>query len=115
MAENGVPGWLINKTRCADARVPVVVSEMMKSALRKCTARFAIRLECDGNIEPNTRRLAPAASDDSSSRTRWRSATRYFAGNTTSAPLFFSKNTRNFAELVLLAFRPTVCTSLGPS
>jgi hypothetical protein len=44
---------------------------MMKSALRNCTARFAIRLECNGDIEPSTGRLAPAASDDSSSRTRW--------------------------------------------
>jgi hypothetical protein len=69
MPQNGVPGRLINKTRCADARIPVVVGEMMKSALRNCTARFGIRLECNGNIEPSTRRLAPAASDDSSSRT----------------------------------------------
>jgi hypothetical protein len=50
MAERGVAGWLVNKTRCADARVPVAVSEMMKRALRNCTARFAHRLECNGNI-----------------------------------------------------------------
>jgi hypothetical protein len=70
MAENGVPGGLINKTWCAKARVPVVVSEMMKGALRNCTARLAICLECNGNIEPCTCRLAPAASHDSSPDTR---------------------------------------------
>ncbi len=66
MAEHAIPGGLIDETRCADARVPVVVSEMMKRALRNGTARFAIRLECNGNIESSTCRLAPAASDDSS-------------------------------------------------
>jgi hypothetical protein len=40
---------------------------------------------------------------------------RQLADNTGSTPLSFSNSTRNFADLVLLAFRPTVCTSLGPS
>jgi len=39
----------------------------------------------------------------------------YFAGNTGSTPLFFSNRTRNFAGTVLLAFRPTIWTSLGLS
>lgn len=39
----------------------------------------------------------------------------YSAGKATSTPFFFSKTTRNFAGLVALALRPTVCTSLGPS
>ena len=69
IAENAVPGGLINETRRADARVPVVVREMMKSALRNCAAPFSIRLECNGNIELGARGLAPAASDDSSSHT----------------------------------------------
>ena len=71
IAEHGVPVWLISKTRRAEARVPVVVSEVMKSALRNCTARFAVRLECNGDIEPGTCHLALAASDDASLRTRW--------------------------------------------
>ena len=70
LAEHAGPGWLINETRCAEARVPVVVSEMMERALRKGTTCCAIRLEGDGNIEAGARRLAPAARDDSSSRTR---------------------------------------------
>ena len=39
----------------------------------------------------------------------------YSAGNTTSAPFFFKRITMNFAGSVVLALRPTVCTSLGPS
>jgi hypothetical protein len=31
----------------------------------------------------------------------------YFVGTNTGAPLSFTKNTTNFAGLVLLAFRPT--------
>jgi hypothetical protein len=41
--------------------------------------------------------------------------TSYSAGNTASTPFFFSKTTTNFAGFVVLALRPTVCTSLGPS
>ena len=40
---------------------------------------------------------------------------RYSAGRTTSTPFFFSKTTTNFAGFVMLALRPTVCTSSGPS
>ena len=39
----------------------------------------------------------------------------YSAGNTTSTPFFFRRITMNFAGSVVLALRPTVCTSLGPS
>ena len=39
----------------------------------------------------------------------------YSAGNTASTPFFFSKTTTNFAGFVVLALRPTVCTSVGPS
>src|SRR5215467_3661167 len=39
----------------------------------------------------------------------------YSAGSTTSAPFFFRRITMNFAGSVVLALRPTVCTSLGPS
>ena len=39
----------------------------------------------------------------------------YFAGTVIAAPLFFTKNTTNFAGLVLLAFRPRSWTSSGPS
>src|ERR1700733_15584602 len=39
----------------------------------------------------------------------------YSAGNTASTPFFFTKTTTNFAGLVVLALRPIVCTSLGPS
>jgi hypothetical protein len=41
--------------------------------------------------------------------------TSYSAGNTASTPFFFSMTTTNFAGFVVLALRPTVCTSLGPS
>jgi hypothetical protein len=41
--------------------------------------------------------------------------TNYSAGNTTSTPFFFSKTTMNFAGFVVLALRPTVCTSVRPS
>jgi hypothetical protein len=37
------------------------------------------------------------------------------AGRTASTPFFFTMTTRNFAGLVALALRPTVCTSSGPS
>ena len=70
MAKHAVPGWLINETRGAHARVPVVVGEMMKSALRNCTTGSAIRFERNRNIEPNTRYLARAPCDDPSSRAR---------------------------------------------
>jgi hypothetical protein len=43
------------------------------------------------------------------------SVSSYFAGTRTGAPLSFTKNTRNFAGSVVLALRPTVCTSSGPS
>src|SRR5271168_3656727 len=36
----------------------------------------------------------------------------YSAGNTTSTPFFFRRITMNFAGSVVLALRPTVCTSL---
>jgi hypothetical protein len=39
----------------------------------------------------------------------------YSAGKTASTPFFFSKITTNFAGFVMLALRPTVCTSPGPS
>src|SRR5262249_13722630 len=39
----------------------------------------------------------------------------YFAGTNAGAPLSFTKNTTNFAGFVLLTFRPTTWTSLGPS
>jgi hypothetical protein len=41
--------------------------------------------------------------------------TNYSAGNTTSTPFFFRRITMNLAGSVVLALRPTVCTSLGPS
>ena len=53
--------------------------------------------------------LAMAEGSDS------RSARFYSAGNTASTPFFFSMTTRNFAGIVALVLRPTVCTSLGPS
>jgi transposase len=37
------------------------------------------------------------------------------AGNTASTPCFFTKTTTNFAGFVVLALRPTMCTSFGPS
>ena len=37
------------------------------------------------------------------------------AGSTGSTPFFFTKTTMNFAGLVVLALRPTVWTSSGPS
>ena len=39
----------------------------------------------------------------------------YSAGRTASTPLFLSRTTTNFADLVLLALRPMACTSSGPS
>jgi hypothetical protein len=39
----------------------------------------------------------------------------YSAGSTASTPFFFTMTTTNFAGFVVLALRPTVCTSLGPS
>jgi hypothetical protein len=39
----------------------------------------------------------------------------YSVGNTTSTPFFFRRITMNFAGSVVLALRPTVCTSLGPT
>ena len=72
VAENAVPRWLINETRSARARVPVVVGEVMKGALRDCTTSLAIRLECDCNVESSASRLAPAAGDDPSSCARRR-------------------------------------------
>src|SRR5262249_48181666 len=39
----------------------------------------------------------------------------YSAGSTASTPFFFNMTTTNFAGFVVLALRPTVCTSLGPS
>ncbi len=39
----------------------------------------------------------------------------YFTGVRTGAPLFLIRSTTNFAGFVLLAFRPTVWTSSGPS
>ena len=39
----------------------------------------------------------------------------YLVGIRTGAPLSFTKNTMNFAGLVLLALRPTTWTSFGPS
>ena len=38
-----------------------------------------------------------------------------FCGTSTGAPFSFTKNTRNFAGFVLLAFRPTRCSSSGLS
>jgi transposase len=40
---------------------------------------------------------------------------RYFTGTSVGAPLSLTKMTKNFAGLVVLAFRPTTCTSSGPS
>jgi hypothetical protein len=37
------------------------------------------------------------------------------AGKTASTPFFFTKTTTNFAGFVVLALRPIVCTSPGPS
>src|SRR4029077_7805974 len=48
-------------------------------------------------------------------RTSQRSFRYYFTGTNTGAPLFFTRNTTNFAGLVWLAFRPTIWTSSGPS
>jgi hypothetical protein len=39
----------------------------------------------------------------------------HFTGTSTGADLSFTRNTTNFAGWVLLAFRPTTCTSSGPS
>jgi len=39
----------------------------------------------------------------------------HFTGTSTGAALSFTRNTTNFAGWVLLAFRPTTCTSSGPS
>jgi hypothetical protein len=46
---------------------------------------------------------------------RFCSAIGYFTGISGGAPLSLTKKTTNLAGLVLLAFRPTTCTSLGPS
>src|SRR4029077_20434353 len=48
-------------------------------------------------------------------RTSQRSFRYYFTGTNTGARSFLTKNTTNFAGLVLLAFRPTIWTSSGPS
>ena len=48
-------------------------------------------------------------------RDRFEKRKNYLAGNTASTPFFFSRTTTNFAGFVVLALRPTVCTSLGPS
>jgi hypothetical protein len=37
------------------------------------------------------------------------------AGKTASTPFFFTRTTINFAGFVVLALRPIVCTSPGPS
>src|SRR6185503_1864389 len=39
----------------------------------------------------------------------------HFAGTVIGAPFCFTKNTRNLAGFVVLAFRETVCTSSGDS
>jgi hypothetical protein len=39
----------------------------------------------------------------------------HFTGTSVGAPLSLTKMTKNFAGLVVLAFRPTTCTSSGPS
>jgi hypothetical protein len=41
--------------------------------------------------------------------------TLHWAGTTAGAPCFFTSTTTNRAGLVVLAFRPTTCTSSGPS
>ena len=41
--------------------------------------------------------------------------TDHFAGTVIGAPFCFTKNTRNLAGFVVLAFRETVCTSSGDS
>lgn len=58
---------------------------------------------------PVSRRRATAR------RCRASTAIAYFTGVRTGAPLFLISNTTNFAGFVRLAFRPTVCTSSGPS
>jgi hypothetical protein len=42
-------------------------------------------------------------------------SSRHFTGTSVGAPLSLTKRTKNFAGLVVLAFRPTTCTSSGPS
>jgi hypothetical protein len=44
-----------------------------------------------------------------------RQAHGYSAGNTASTPFFFTKTTTNTAGFVVLALRPTMCTSSRPS
>ena len=62
-----------------------------------------------------TRSLASFVLPASHLRCDRRRQANYSAGNTTSTPFFFRRITMNFAGSVVLALRPTVCTSLGPS
>ena len=72
-------------------------------------------------VPPSLLRLSSATVDfgGRTSRLWWSDEPRgkaiYSAGNTTSTPFFFRRITMNFAGSVVLALRPTVCTSLGPS
>ncbi len=83
-----------------------------------------------GNLGPSEHRFAcadrnsrsegrPRPGDESGALNRrigpgiagLRRRSRYFTGVSTGAPLFLIRNTTNLAGSVLLAFRPTVCTS----
>src|SRR5512146_983509 len=86
-----VPRIPVHRVRQGEPRV--------KAAFGRCATVAPVPLEGDAPVAPD---LGKAQAHHS-------------AGRTASTPFFFSKTTTNFAGFVLLALRPTVCTSPGPS
>src|SRR5690606_407933 len=89
--------------------------------VRRCAARL------DGDAQGSTRRrparlhpvlsakdLAQPARTPRSVRTESCRGLQ-FAGSTAAAPRFFTSTTTNFAGRIVLALRPTVWMSVGPS
>src|SRR5262245_31658798 len=60
-------------------------------------------------------RLCPSNSHSTDTRAHGSEHHWSFTGVRTGAPLAFSSTTTNLAGSVLLALRPTTCTSVGPS
>lgn len=92
------------------ASVPAVAAVQVPRAVALCTYQFA-------NIR---RRLAAMLAGMSTAVFGRVSRVPgppkiHFAGMTAGVRLSFSRSTTNFAGFVRLAFRPIVCTSLGPS
>ena len=84
------------------------------------TAKTAERLNVAEQVY-NPRMLVPGRGDhheqlsDATTACASVDATGHFAGTRIGAPLSLTKNTRNLAGAVWLAFRLTTCTSSGPS